>query len=372
METATLLFGKIRNGNATDQERQAFYALLREDSSLLDQLVDQYPQQFEGVQTLAEGVKEEILEAILGVKQEEEVLPSIAGRGHFVRRFRWVAAAVLILIAGATGYMIMQKGYDQKPLTQEERLANHIEPGRTGAILKLSNGKEILLDTAKNGLLADGFIKGTDALSVTAAAVEYAEVITPKGRMQSIVLSDGTRVWLNAGSSIRFPTVFNGDQREVSMTGEVYFEVAKDELKHFFVQTKTDRIEVKGTHFNINAYGEVKTTLLEGAVQIGQTMLQPGKQYRNGVITDPDLEEVMAWKNGMFRYDGADLKEIMGQIERWYDVEIQFEGDISKLHFTGGIERSENVAVLLKKLELTGGVEFTIKEKTIIVQPKLP
>ncbi len=290
---------------------------------------------------------------------------------HFLKRYRWVAAAsILILFTGT--WLIIQ---NSKPniqniaLTQAQRFKNDVQPGREGAILKLSDGREILLDTVKNGEVVPGFTKTAKGLVIEKSTVQYATVIVPKAKTEKLELNDGTVVWLNAGSTITFPTVFAGAVREVSMTGEAYFEVAKNEAKHFFVQTKTDRIEVKGTHFNISAYGEVKTTLLEGKVQIGNTMLQPGEQYDNGKVTQPDMEEVMAWKNGMFRYNGTDLKEIMAQVERWYDVKVIFEGDVTNLHFTGGVERTANVSLLLKKLELTGGVEFTIEGKTITIKP---
>jgi ferric-dicitrate binding protein FerR (iron transport regulator) len=289
-----------------------------------------------------------------------------------VVKFKWwkYAAAAVFIIAIASTYLLLHQSETSAPLSQAQRFKNDVESGREGAVLKLSDGREILLDTVKNGSVAPGFTKTGEGLAVQESAVEYATVIVPKARTEKVTLPDGSTVWLNAGSSITFPTRFSGNRREVSMTGEVYYEVSKNEQQHFFVQTKTDRIEVKGTHFNVNAYADVKTTLLEGSVQIGKTIIKPGDQYLAGKITQPDTEEVMAWKNGMFLFNNTPITEIMAQVERWYDVEIKYEGgDISKLVFGGDVERTANVSVLLKKLELTKSVEFTIEGRTITIKP---
>lgn len=286
-----------------------------------------------------------------------------------VRRFRWMAAAAVFILAIGGTYLLLPRASVPATLTQVQRYKNDVAPGKEGAILKLSDGREILLDTATNGSIAPGFTKTGEGLAIQGSTVEFATVIVPKARTEKISLPDGSVVWLNAGSSITFPTRFARDKREVSMTGEAYFEVAKNEANHFFVQTKSDRIEVKGTHFNINAYADVKTTLLEGSVQIGSSTIKPGDQYVAGKITQPDREEVMAWKNGMFLFNNTPITEIMAQVERWYDVEIRYDGNINKLFFGGDVERKANVSVLLKKLELTKSVEFTIEGKTITVKP---
>jgi transmembrane sensor len=319
-------------------------------------------------------LKEKMFALITAANEVEENKPSKVV--PFWKRFSKIAVAAAFILIAASTYLIIQNskgirlgGQNEIALTQEQRFKNDVAPGKTGAILKLSNGTEILLDTAGNGELANGFTKNTDALTIAASEVAYATVTTPKARTQTIVLSDGTQVWLNAGSSITFPTTFNGNTREVKMTGEVYFEVAKNPAKPFIAQTPTDRIEVLGTHFNINAYNAVKTTLLEGSVKIGSITIKPGQQYNKGRVIEADTEEVMAWKNGMFRYSNTNITEIMSEVERWYDVEIKYDGNTSLLDFTGGVERSANVSVLLKKLELTGLVKFYIDGNTITVKP---
>lgn len=320
-------------------------------------------------------VVKELAEDTATMEMDEQLLKRILqkidqqpARIHFIRRFRWVAAAVFVFLLAGVGYFMSQQR-NSVSLTQAERLKNNIQPGASGALLTLSDGRKILLDTAHNGLLAEGFTKQSNSITVSAADVAFATVSTPNGRTQYITLSDGTQVWLNAGSSVTFPTAFKGSTREVSMTGEVYFEVAKDESKHFFAQTKTDRIEVKGTHFNINAYNTVKTTLLEGAVKIGETLLTPGHQYVSGSVDEVDVREVMAWKNGMFRFSGANIRDIMAEVARWYNVDVVYEGDISKLDFNAAVPRQANIAELLKTLELTKTVEFNIENNRIIVKP---
>jgi transmembrane sensor len=297
-----------------------------------------------------------------------------------VRKLKWLryAAAAAILFAIATTYFLLQPAKVEQPLsaqTQTQRFKNDVAPGKPGTILRLANGKEILLDTVQNGSSLNGFTKNANSLSVNDATVAFATVIVPKGKaIQTIALPDGSSVTLNAESSLTFPTTFTKPTREVTMTGEVYFEVTHDAInKPFIAITPTDRIEVLGTHFNINAYGGVKTTLLEGKVKIGTAVLKPGEQYARGKITAQDteaLDEIMAWKNGMFRFNETSIHEIMEQVERAYDVKVVYEGGTDRLHFSGGVPRTANVSELLKKMELTKTVEFSIEGDTITVRPR--
>ncbi|MEO8173258.1 MAG: FecR domain-containing protein [Sediminibacterium sp.] len=366
----SFLLVRYLDGHTTPAQEEQLFALVEAHAGE-EALNELLAEQFAVTEPSPEYVREDwqpVIDRILYHKEATQptVIP-------FYRRWTIIAAAaVLILVAGTYFILNQNRKPDTQNIvqTQAQRFKNDVAPGKPGAILKLSNGKEILLDTMGNGTVTTGFTKDVNTLSVTAAAVEYATVTTPKARTQTVVLADGTQVWLNAGSSITFPTAFNGNKREVNITGEVYFEVAKNAAKPFIAQTTTDRIEVLGTHFNINAYATVKTTLLEGKVKIGNTILRPGEQYNNGKISEADTEEVMAWKNGMFRFNGTGLTEIMAQVERWYDVDIKYEGSFANIHFTGGVERSANASVLLKKLELTDGVEFTIEGRMITVRKK--
>ncbi|HEY1202426.1 MAG TPA: FecR domain-containing protein, partial [Niastella sp.] len=202
---------------------------------------------------------------------------------------------------------------------------------------------------------------------------------------------DGSRVWLNAASSLRSPIAFIGNDRRVELTGEAYFEVAKDAHKPFHVITPTQDVEVLGTHFNVNAYENepaVKTTLLEGSVKVNQlaidnkqlakkaersVVLKPGEQAALSrahspltIAHSPDMEEVMAWKNGFTIFNKADLKSIMRQVERWYNVDVVYEGDIPQRTFTGGIERSARLSELLRLLEVSK-VKFRVEGNRLIV-----
>jgi ferric-dicitrate binding protein FerR (iron transport regulator) len=199
-------------------------------------------------------------------------------------------------------------------------------------------------------------------------------------------LADGTKVWLNAASSVRFPVAFTGKERKVEITGEAYFEVAKDKTKPFRVKANSSEIEVLGTHFNVNAYDDeasIKTTLLEGKVKISVPVsgrkssyksLFPGEQAeisKDGKIKvkgHADTEEAVAWMNGHFQFKSADIKTVLRQIARWYDVEIEYRGNID-LHFTGQLTRNENVSKVLNELMLTGEVHFKIDGRKIIVSP---
>jgi ferric-dicitrate binding protein FerR (iron transport regulator) len=212
----------------------------------------------------------------------------------------------------------------------------------------------------------------------------YNEIRTPRGGQYRVVLSDGTQVWLNAASSMRFPVVFPEGERRVELRGEAYFEVAKDTAKPFRVEAPGSLVEVLGTHFNVNAYDDestVRTTLLEGRVSVRSTrggmadrkrVLMQGQQAsvtQDGTVrvtSDADTEEAVAWKNGRFHFNSSDLRSIMRQVARWYDAEVVFEGD-PELHFTGQITRKDEVATVLRMLEMTGEVRFRIEGRRILV-----
>jgi transmembrane sensor len=279
-------------------------------------------------------------------------------------------------------------------------LKNDVAPGGNKAILTLADGSSIVLDSASNGTLGQqGNIKiikldnGLLAYSVNGKQLTendeafYNTISTPRGGQYQITLADGTMVWLNAASSIRFPVLFTGTQRKVEITGEVYFEVAKNKTMPFKVKATSSEIEVLGTHFNVNAYEDeatTKTTLLEGSIKVStasfvsntQTtkFLQPGQQASSSndgkinILSNADLEETMAWKNGRFQFKSTDLKSMLRQIARWYDVDVEYRGNVD-LHFTGQLTRNENVSKVFEKLALTNEVHFKIEGRRIIVSP---
>ncbi len=318
------------------------------------------------------------------------------------RKRKWqitaAAAALLLIIVSAITYFTNTSQTVTKPVAKAPAVktvpVNDIDPGGNKAVLQLADGSKIILDSASQGLLTsqgnikveklkDGLLqyKVSDNGSSTDGAMVYNTISTPRGGQYVVTLSDGTKVWLNAASSIYFPVSFKGNERRVEITGEAYFEVAKNTAMPFKVKAANSEIEVLGTHFNVNAYADeasIKTTLIEGRVKVssegntGQQFLSPGQQSSvtgAGKITlanNPDIEEVLAWKNGKFQYNAADIKQIMRQMTRWYDAEILYQGTVN-LHFTGELPRYEKISVLLEKLALTNEVHFKIDGKKVIV-----
>lgn len=304
-------------------------------------------------------------------------------------------AAGLIVLAGA-GYLTF---YLDNTSRQGSTAQYSTEPARdvpapkvNKAVLTLASGKKIILDSSGNGTLAmQGNVsvvkKGSGLIVYDGENKEtaYNTLSNPRGsRPLKLVLSDGSLVWLNVASSITYPVSFTGSERKVQIDGEAYFEVARNEKMPFIVKKSNSDMQVKvlGTHFNINAYEDeeqIKVTLLEGSVQaqtkINSVILQPGQQAalshnsqiaRSIPVVSADLEEVMAWKDGRFYFEGADMKAIMRQLEKWYDVNIRYEADI-KYSFVAKISRTVNISEILKIFEMTGLVHFTIEDKTITI-----
>jgi ferric-dicitrate binding protein FerR (iron transport regulator) len=317
-----------------------------------------------------------------------------ANRTGIKKIWAYAAAAVMIIMIALFGFWYRGRQADVQISAVVNSYKDIAPPDAARAVITLSNGQNIILDSAANGTVAvqgnASVVKTADGQIVYSAKGEapanhqllYNTLMVPGGsKVVSITLSDGTAVWLNAASSLRYPAVFTGNDRKVYITGEVYFEVAKDRSRQFIVEANGISTKVLGTHFNINAYEdepETRVTLLEGAVKIGsgdgEQMLSPGQQ---AVITSAgdihidtgtDIEEVMAWKEGRFQFGGAGIEEVMREIKRWYNVEIEYEGDIRQ-HFRGGISRNVEVSKVFKMLEATGTVHFKIAGKKIIVTP---
>jgi len=312
--------------------------------------------------------------------KESNVPAAPVHRVHFLKRdwIRYAAAAVILFVIAGTYFLLQPK--KQELLSQARRFKNDVAPARTGAILTIEGGKTILLDTAVNGTILGHFVKEDSGLTVESAKAQYAILYTPAAHTEMLRLKDGTIVYLNASSSIRFPTIFNGKERLVEITGEVYFEVVHNAAMPFRVKLPDGSIvEDVGTAFNINAYNDeagVTTTVAEGIVnvihQAQRLTLNAGQQAKeegNGKLllnNHPNMEETMAWKNGMFSYTGADIKTIMRHVSRWYGVEVVYE-DVTDEEFVADLPRDVPVSKLLNALEGTGKVHFTIDGKKIIV-----
>jgi len=293
------------------------------------------------------------------------------------------AAAVVIFASAAMYLLYRQHAKPVQQIAHNKPYKYDLAPGGNKAILTLANGAQVVLNNAKNGNLTTQagarVVKHDSLLSYKAtnanvSEVSYNTITTPMGGQYQLVLADGTKVWLNAASSLKFPTAFIGKDRTVELTGEAYFEVAKNKNKPFNVKTATQTIQVLGTHFNINAYsneGTVKTTLLEGSVKLFSAndaiLISPGQQaiLKNNqsytINNKPDINEVIAWKNGLFQFDEADIQTIMRQVARWYDINVEFKGQIPNYTYHGKISRNSNASQVLKILELSG-INFTIEE----------
>jgi len=304
-----------------------------------------------------------------------------------------IAAVFIILITA--GAIVYYSTRSFKPI-DKQRIRNHIAsvvPGGSRAILTLGNGQQISLTDADTGTIAsenghtinktgNGEIVYQSSNSIPPKGVTYNTVSTPRGGLYAVILPDGTKVVLNAATSLRYPTVFLGKERKVELSGEAYFIVVHNSSQPFSVQTKSQLIEDVGTEFNTSSYDdddETKTTLIQGCVKVTDKhtrsmMLTPGQQSltdKSGLLSlikHPDIEEVTAWKNGFFKFDGETIDKVMMQISRWYAVRIIYEKDITKEGFYGTVSRTERIEDVLKMLELTGLVHFKLSENAIIVQ----
>ncbi len=313
-------------------------------------------------------------------------------------RGRWWAAACIILILCAGSYFYLKQS-PQKQIAKTENAAkifkNDIAPGGNRAILTLANGSKIILDSAKNGSLArqgnskiiklnDGQLSYQLAEGTEPATIQYNTISTPRGGQYQLRLSDGSKVWLNAASSLKFPSAFTGKQRSVELTGEGYFEITHNAAMPFKVKNESAEITVLGTHFNINAYdheSSLKVTLLEGSVKVKgfsvkgerSTVIKPGQQAQvslsghEGIkVQAIDVDEVMAWKDGFFEFENMELPAIMRQIERWYDVSVEYKNANTKERFGGRISRNLSLSKMLHLLE-TNRVHFNLDGNKITV-----
>ncbi len=306
--------------------------------------------------------------------------------------YRWLAAASILLIAGIAAYYISTGKNKEPSMVQAMAPAEKIQPGKDGAILTLADGSTVLLDSLGNGLITHQGktivkVEGGQLVYDASAAdneVLYNTITTPRGRQYDMVLPDGSKVWLNAASSIHFPTRFTADERNVTITGEVYFEVAAAKNAgnpvKFTVNAGDTKVEVTGTKFNVMAYGDeeaIKTTLLEGSVNIiyegKNKKIQPGEQAicsaGNVKVEDQAYpERAIAWKNGFFDFDNEALEVIMRQLVRWYDINVAYNGAAAGLHYGGIIKRESDISEILKILTAAGGVAFTIEGKKVTVK----
>lgn len=314
------------------------------------------------------------------------------------KTIRWVAASSVLIILSVTMLLWTHKKNDTivavKPVS--DSLTNDILPGGEKAILTLSDGSTISLDDANKGSIGkqgESDIEKREEGQLVyhsdgklGKKVLFNTLSTPRGGQYELVLPDGTKVWLNAASSITYPVAFNGNSRKVNITGEAYLEVAPDKSKPFLVDVNGSMsIEVLGTHFNVNSYadeGQINTTLLEGKIKLAMNgtqgaVLSPRQQAQVNtsssgrpikVVNNANLEEVMAWKNGYFHFTNTSLESMMRQVERWYDVKVEYPQTTPQLRFAGEIKRDLTLSQLLEGLSEMG-VNVERKGRTLYVNP---
>jgi ferric-dicitrate binding protein FerR (iron transport regulator) len=311
---------------------------------------------------------------------------------HGNGRWRWgVAACVaLLLMSGSVWYMLQHKA--TMPVANEEqqqRLKQDIPPGADRATLTLADGTEIPLDSAAHNTLAQQgntviSKPGKGQLAYQSGSVlsreipQYNILRTPGGGQFQVQLPDGSKVWLNASSSLRYPVAFAGSTRTVELNGEAYFEIAPNATQPFMVKAAQTNVLVLGTQFNVMAYEDeasIRTTLLSGAVKVNEKRLYPGQgasiDRQSGALSMQEhvnTEAVIAWKNGLIQLEGEDIHAVMRLITRWYDVSVTYNAPVNA-HFRGIIPRNVPLSQVLKMLEMTGEVHFTVADKRIIVSP---
>lgn len=402
MSQARELFKKYINNQCSEDELKNFLQLIRENENqdILKQLINE---------NLTGGVDEDTDHADLDdkvhhifdklrskIEQEDQVVP----RYRTLRVWSSAAAAVLFILGIGIYFFksdsttsVHQVTKKNATVVVEEKLVtkSEIKPGGNKAILTLANGEDIVLADAGDGLLIN---QGATQISKTKdgelvynvgeekqfVAPQMNKIKIPKGGQYAITLPDGTKVWINADSELKFPTYFLGAERRVELKGEAYFEVAKNKDMPFKVVSGNQIVEVLGTHFNVNSYkneGKIVTTLLEGSVRVYKpsthqsALLKPGEQAITNneiAVKEASVEQVIAWKDGLMSFKDADIEDIMRQLVRWYDIEVEFAGVIPKRLFTGKVSRQANLSEILSLLEKSH-IHFKTEGKTITVMP---
>lgn len=384
------LFYKFINKVATEEEEHELFSMIRkpDDDESLHALIDEVMGQHLGEQKMNEENAGRVLSLILATARKEKRVVKLSFR-------KWAAAAALLAVAGCiAAWLLKSSSTKSATIASNTTVVPVVHPAKTGALLTLADGSVVSLDSLQvNNIQPQG---GT-MVSVTGNQIAYNDqhasqvtwntLSTPRGRLFHLVLPDGSRVWLNAESAIRYPTSFEGSERKVELTGEAFFEVAKNEKMPFKVSidAKTE-VEVLGTAFNINAYrneAQIRTTLLNGSVRLSVTngavqplinILRPGEQalvpgagaISNIQIERADTAKVMAWRRGIFNFENADIKTVMRQLERWYNIDVVYEKNIPEITFGGKMGRDLSLQHVLRILEISK-VHFRLEPNNKLV-----
>lgn len=391
------LFQRHQDGEATAAERRELMDLVRTGAHERDlqQLIDEEIEsagepELMATPPLSEESAGRIFSRIVTAGADGAARAPVRQMG--IRWVRWAAAAVALAAVVSISLLTARK--QQTPMVIHMPEKYDAAPGKKAAVLTLANGQQIALDSTGSGTIGrQGNItvvnfKGTLAYQ-TAASHElratsesaYNTLTTNAGNQYQLVLPDGSRIWLNAASSIKFPVNFSKKERSVEITGEAYFEIAPDTRRPFLVRHRDMTVQVLGTHFNVNAYADeqaVATTLLEGSVKVirgnDHALIAPGQQVQlcSGgmhVWDNVNVEEIVAWKEDQFYFRRADIRSIMRQLSRWYDIKVDYEGQDIGERFYAKIPRSVPLSEVLKALSMTGKVHFRTGDKTVTVYP---
>lgn len=407
-----ILLEKWFNGHISVQEEQELAGIVK-DNTYKEVIAEKFENLWDNMPDAGynEGPEaKHLADRILQNNPAEKSVPVAAVKRVHVLKAAWLRyAAVVILVVGVGVYNWFQNSREQVSVSKNNHSQQELDPGKDGAILTLADGTQIVLDSLGNGVvttqngsqvvLKDGQLV-YDPTGKSAEKLAYNSVRTPKGRQFNLRLSDGTQVWLNAGSTLRYPIRFSEMNRVVEVTGEAYFEVAHNAKQPFLVKIDNHaEVLVLGTKFNVDAYKDnasINTTLIEGSVRISNgvsydkeqaeqkarrekssVVLKPGQQAVTPVVessdqlasssplirgvSDADINKIMAWKRGYFSFQNASLHEVMKQLERWYDIEVVYEKDIPDIRFMGEISRKAKLSGVLKGLEEMG-VHFRMED----------
>lgn len=378
------LFRAYMNQSCSEQDKERLFAMMadKENDARLQEIIDKVMNEpGEEIE-----IEEERADEILSVLQQ--AIPQKHKRGRIATITRWAAAAAVIAAIG-TLYWI----YPSSKPTENRQIATSvvvrdIQPASQGAILTLGDGKQVTLDSLQKGVIANqggthvSLMQGTIAYDDhRAEEISYNTLSTPKGRLFHLVLPDGSDVWLNAASAVTYPTSFSGKERIVTLKGEAYFDIKPDAKRPFLVRLADNKeVKVLGTAFNINAYENervIATTLINGSVQVNagnnSSILKPGYQANMSYTTPgiqvnrADTSQVLAWKNGIFNFEGADIQAVMKQLERWYDIEVQYENGIPGIIFGGKMDRKLSLANIMRMLEISD-VHCRLEGKKLIIR----
>lgn len=380
--------------NSLNKEELGYFLEIIKDKKYEQKLKDKISELLDeasGTIQIDENNKEFIFNNIMLLANTEEEIKKEHDERKKARVIRFrriaIAASIIGLIASGT-HLVMYVLKKESKKISVHNFKNDVSPGSNKATLTLADGSSIILDDAQDGAITQQggakVIKIGDKVSYHSTCkiseVEYNTITTPRGGQYQVELPDGSRVWINAASSLRFPTAFTGNERRVEINGEAYFEVAKNKSMPFIVKMNGAEVQVLGTHFNIMAYddeGIVNTTLLEGSVKFVSgdkiSILKPNQQSqlsKDGqvkLVNDVDIDKVMAWKNGLFVFDNSDLETVMRQLSRWYDIDVVYRTRNVATSFVGEIPRTSKLSDILKVFELTSKLRFEIAGKKVIV-----